>query len=618
LIPLLIGFGVNLVYPFFPEGGERLLLQILPYLFLLFTLAIGNTVATRPRLAVLLITLPAVASTIGAIVFFTTPRYADHDYRSIIADVIQQARPNDTILALFTWQVGYWRAYAPRSGDGTLLSPQPAPVDQTILRWNQEFATRLDAELANGSIWFPMPLSFGSTLPFEIERHLIANARNLQNHWYSPATRLTAWVKLANTAPQQPIQAIYSDQLQLVSSSASPSTLPSANTPLAIDLCWQPPDERDDLSATLRLLDTNGNIWAKRDLTPLAAYAKRNGDNACLEAIALSVPAGLPPDTYQLVVGVGPKQSEQLFTPAGALTPLTPIAQISVTTPSEALSPYRLPIEHRLLSPTGDNGLLLLGYTGPNAGAELLAGDEVALTLFLQNNVAQPPSRDLFVSLLDSQGKGVAGWQGWPLPAYPTNTWSQGALAQTPIHFYLPADLAAGEYTLIAGLVDPVTSTKSTPATLNRVRITRRPTSFTPPLTQSKITPPPLFGTHATLLGYSASVENTTLHLELTWQIAQSLLPPHAIFVHLIDATGERIAQSDGDPVTAEGRAPTGSWLSGEFLTTQHTLTLPSNAQPPFTLQTGLYLPTTGARLPVTVEGTTVGDSVTISLPIAP
>ena len=618
LIPLIIGFSVNLAYPFFPEGGERLLLQILPYLLLLFVLVVGKTFATRPQFAALLMAIPIVASAIGLFIFFTTPRYTDHDYRPIIADVIEQARATDTLLALFPWQVGYWRAYAPRTADGELLSPQPAPVDQTILRWNEEFAAHLDAAMQNGTLWFPMPLSFGSTLPDEIETYLVAHARNLENHWYSPATRLTAWVKSAETAPQQPIQTNYADQLQLVSAGLTQSTITSANSPLAIDLCWQPPAERVDLSTTLRLLDANGYTWAKRDLTPLAAYARRDADNACLEAIALNVPVGLPPATYQLVIDVGIKYSEELLTPIDATVPFIPIRQNTVTAPSEALSPYRLPIEHRLATSTGDNGLLLLGYTGPDERAELLAGDEVALTLFLQNNVALPPTRELVVSLLDSQGNGVAGLQEWPLPNYPTNIWSQGALAQAPIHFFLPPDLTAGTYTMIAGFVDPATGSKSPPATLTRVQIIRRPASLIQPAMQSIITPSPLFGTHATLLGYSSSVEAQTLHLELSWQIAQTLLPPHAIFVHLVDASGQRIAQSDGEPITAAGRAPTGSWLPGEFLTTQHTLILPANAQPPFALQTGLYLPATGARLPITNNGATVGDSVTISLPIAP
>src|SRR5690606_3765562 len=131
----------------------------------------------------------------------------------------------------------------------------------------------------------------------------------------------------------------------------------------------------------LRLLDTTGYVWAKRDLTPLAAYARTSSNDACLEAIALNVPAGLPPGPYQLAIGVGPQQSDQLFTPAnGTISPLVTIGQVDVTAPSEALSPQRLPIEHWLRAPVEAEGLALLGHAGLGANATILAGDEVALT----------------------------------------------------------------------------------------------------------------------------------------------------------------------------------------------------------------------------------------------
>src|SRR5690606_18762652 len=97
--------------------------------------------------------------------------------------------------------------------------------------------------------------------------------------------------------------------------------------------------------------------------------------------------------------------------------------------------------------------------------------------------------------------------------------------------------------------------------------------------------------------------------------VLQPLLPPHHVFVHLVDAQGNRVAQSDGEPMTQDGRAPTGSWLPDEYLITRHTLTLPLDAQSPFTIQTGLYLPASGARLPVTVDAQVTGDSITIFLP---
>jgi uncharacterized membrane protein len=629
LTPLLVGFAVNLLFPFFPEGGERLLLQILPYLLAGLAFISGSLLVERSTIGVITFVLPLVAAIIGGIIFFTTPRYVEHDYRPLIDDVFTNSRPNDTVLAIFPWQVGYWRAYSPRTLDGTLLPPQPAPVDQAILTWDDAFATKLDTKLAEGTIWFPMPLSFGSTLPEQIEEYLQAHSRNLENHWYSPATRLSAWVQIANVPALVSIAATYREaagteqrEVRLDSVGVAPLTVPSANTPLAVDLCWQPATEREDLRATLRLLDSNGYPWATRDLTPLAAYVGVNPAVPCLESIAFNVPTGLPPGSYQLAIGVGQKQSDQLFTPTTPSTettsPLLSLGQINVTTPSQPLAPQRLPIEHWLPTPLADDGLELLGYSGPEEDASILAGDELALTLFLHNTSSQPLARNLYISLLDSAGNDADGWEGWPLPHYTTDHWAEGALAQVPVHFYLRPDLEEGSYIITAGFLDAMTGDKRTPASLTHVKVVRRAASFTPPAGVSLLTPPVQFGTHAQLIGYAVIQDGTSLHLTLTWEILQPLLPPHHIFVHLFDADGQRIAQDDGDPTTADGRASTGSWLPGEYLSTQHMLILPDNPQLPLTLKTGLYLPATGDRLPATADGVAIGDSATISLPTSP
>lgn len=615
IIPTSIGFAVNLAYPFFPEGGERLLLQLLPYLLLLLSLVSIRLFAAHKYLAATAIIIPLIGAAMGNSIFFTTPRYAEHDYRPVIADVMQQSRADDTVLALFPWQVGYWRAYSPQTAEGAWLSPQPQPVDQTVLVWDDAIAASLDAALTRGTIWFPMPLSFGSTLPKEIEGYLANHARNLENHWYSPATRLTAWVKLEPPQTMQPLKLAYPDGLVLARADIAPSTATSANTPVAIDLCWQPPSARPDLRATLRLLDDSGYLWAKRDLTPLAAHAGFSGDDPCLESIAFNIPVGLHPATYQLAIGVGPVNSDTLFTPAAAQSSLISIGELAITPPTQSLAAQRLPIKYRLTSPAQDAGLLLHGYTGPGQQDELLAGDLVDLRVYLENTTSNPPAHELYVSILDDQGNGVAGWQEWPFPQYRPETWSNGALAQIPVQFYLPADLADGEYTLIAGFIDSQTGNKTTQSNLNRVSIVRRPTTNATPITDFEITPSPTFGTHATLIGHNVTQTATDLDLALAWEIEQSLLPPHHIFVHLFDASGQQIAQTDGEPHTSTNRAPTGSWLPGEYLITRHHLSVPPDASPPFTIRIGLYHPDTGARLPVTAAGATIGDSAEIALP---
>jgi hypothetical protein len=68
------------------------------------------------------------------------------------------------------------------------------------------------------------------------------------------------------------------------------------------------------------------------------------------------------------------------------------------------------------------------------------------------------------------------------------------------------------------------------------------------------------------------------------------------VFVHLIDETGNIVAQSDAAP--ANWTRPTTGWLPGEYVVDAHTLNLPAALPPgPLTLRVGLYDPATGARL---------------------
>jgi hypothetical protein len=60
--------------------------------------------------------------------------------------------------------------------------------------------------------------------------------------------------------------------------------------------------------------------------------------------------------------------------------------------------------------------------------------------------------------------------------------------------------------------------------------------------------------------------------------------------------------------VTDAGPAPTGSWQPGEFLVTTHVV----QAQTGAVLKVGLYNPVTLVRLPVTVNGEPIGDSVAL------
>lgn len=94
-----------------------------------------------------------------------------------------------------------------------------------------------------------------------------------------------------------------------------------------------------------------------------------------------------------------------------------------------------------------------------------------------------------------------------------------------------------------------------------------------------------------------------TIKLTLTWQTRQETYENFVAFVHLEDqASGQRIAQSDGDPVGTY--SPTSQWRVGELVEDTRSLRIPPDA-PSGTLQlyAGLYRRQPLQNLPVIQNG---------------
>ncbi|GIW11782.1 MAG: hypothetical protein KatS3mg061_2839 [Dehalococcoidia bacterium] len=96
------------------------------------------------------------------------------------------------------------------------------------------------------------------------------------------------------------------------------------------------------------------------------------------------------------------------------------------------------------------------------------------------------------------------------------------------------------------------------------------------------------------------------LDLTLFWRAERPLLANLSVFLHLVNAEGRLVAQSDGPP--DGGRRPLPSWLAGEVVADRHQLTL---SLPPgeYRLLAGLYDPVSGQRL----SGPT-GDAVALGV----
>ena len=99
-------------------------------------------------------------------------------------------------------------------------------------------------------------------------------------------------------------------------------------------------------------------------------------------------------------------------------------------------------------------------------------------------------------------------------------------------------------------------------------------------------------------------------NLQRRWPARPPFL--RAVFVHVYDATGVLVAQSDGPP--AAGLAPLQRWRPGDGLRDERTLEL--RALPPggYTVAVGVYNPADGARLAAEANGARpANDVVTVS-----
>ncbi len=94
----------------------------------------------------------------------------------------------------------------------------------------------------------------------------------------------------------------------------------------------------------------------------------------------------------------------------------------------------------------------------------------------------------------------------------------------------------------------------------------------------------------------------TTAHgellLELRWQSLRPVDYNYQVFVHLLNAADEKLAQRDGQPV--QWLRPTSTWLPGETIVDRYGLLLPPDLPGgSYTVAVGLYDPVSGQRLPV-------------------
>ncbi len=87
------------------------------------------------------------------------------------------------------------------------------------------------------------------------------------------------------------------------------------------------------------------------------------------------------------------------------------------------------------------------------------------------------------------------------------------------------------------------------------------------------------------LRGWSSKTEVGQVQVNLVWQAQADMPLAYTAYVHVIDSSGQIVAQLDRQP---DGY-PTTDWQPGEVVVDTYTMELPGDAAGPFTLETGFY-----------------------------
>ncbi|MCX7839355.1 MAG: hypothetical protein N2559_07865, partial [Anaerolineae bacterium] len=91
------------------------------------------------------------------------------------------------------------------------------------------------------------------------------------------------------------------------------------------------------------------------------------------------------------------------------------------------------------------------------------------------------------------------------------------------------------------------------------------------------------------LIGYMTERVDESLRVTLHWLALAEMDRDYHSYVHLLDAAGNLVAQSDGVP--DQGLTPTTRWLPGEIISDRRIIVLRDVSPGEYRLRAGMYLP---------------------------
>jgi len=349
----------------------------------------------------------------------------------------------------------------------------------------------------------------------------------------------------------------------------------------------------------VQVRDSDGFNWMAGDARPFdwrfIAEEQWPLDAYRMEPYLITLADGTPPGTYKFHVGL-------VRADTGETVASYDLGELFVSLPGTGDKP----LEEGMVATTYKAGamhgadsehLRLLGTRLDRT--EAAPGDPMRVTVLWQA-LAPNAQNEFILQLVTANGEVLLSQTETIAPLYPPEQWLEGDRLRSETLFRLPASTPDGTHTwqvLWGDAQDDVGQVKvnSPERSFEQVEVE---TAVNQTFSNDS-------GDLAMLLGVDTNPE--TNEVTLIWQAENETPTSYRVFVHLLDADGAILSQSDGEPVSWS--RPTTGWMPREILQDTHQLSFPGDTED-LKLRIGLYDPGTGQRLP-----TVAGDSVTISIP---
>jgi 4-amino-4-deoxy-L-arabinose transferase-like glycosyltransferase len=251
----------------------------------------------------------------------------------------------------------------------------------------------------------------------------------------------------------------------------------------------------------------------------------------------------------------------------------------------------------------------------------LAPGSDLSVTLYWEALRPIHQEYTVFIHLRGQNGSRVAQDDSPPLEnLYPTNYWTEGEAVPDFHVLSIPTDVSPGRHRLEVGLYLPEDQQRL--AILDENGLSSGDIAIVDYVQIGEDTeglvPGHEIGANLddkiVLLGHEGILDSVEAghdaQLTLYWQALARLEEDYTVFVHLLDEEGRIAAQHDTQPL--QGFYPTSFWKEGEVVGDEYHIHVdPSTPAGEYELVAGMYLVSTGDRLPILdEEGEIVGDLI--------